>query len=113
MPLGYHLACKVNIDGNLILVDATLDPALQKIGLPVNEEWDGFNDTLSAINPCGDGELYHPSEAYLMQPGILDEKSLVFYNALNSWLDEIRNQRRDTEGQYQTRSSSKTQTNDV
>jgi len=90
MPISYHLACKVDIDGRLALVDATLDPALQKVGLPVNEKWDGVRDTLLAVNPCGDEQLYHPSEAYLMQPRIADEKSLLFYNELNSWLEKIR-----------------------
>lgn len=90
MPIGYHLACKVDINGRFILVDATLDPALQKIGLPVNREWDGIKDTLLAVNPCGEEQLYHPSEAYTLQPVIIDEKSLAFINGLNSWLEELR-----------------------
>lgn len=90
MPLSYHLACKVDIDGELILVDATLDPGLQKTGLPVNKEWDGVQDTLLAVSPQGEEQLYHPSEAWLMQPRIADEQSLAFYNALNLWLEEFR-----------------------
>ena len=90
MPISYHLACKVDIDGRLVLIDATLDPALQKVGLPVNEEWDGIRDTLLAVNPCGEEQLYHPSEAHLMQPRVADEKSLAFYNELNSWLEKVR-----------------------
>jgi len=90
MPISYHLACKVNIEGNLVLVDATIDPALQKLGLPVNEKWDGFKDTLLAMNPCGEEQLYHPSEAHLMQPPNTDEKSLAFYDGLNSWLEKVR-----------------------
>jgi hypothetical protein len=90
MPIGYHLACKVDIDGRFILVDATLEPALQKIGLPVNREWDGIRDTLLAVNPCGEEQLYHPSEARSTQPGITDEKSLAFINGLNAWLEKLR-----------------------
>ncbi len=90
MPLSYHLACKVDMDGKLVLVDATIDPALQKIGLPVNKRWDGFSDTLLAVNPCGEEQLYHPSEVRFMQLPITDEKSLAFYNRLNLWLEEIR-----------------------
>ena len=90
MPIGYHLACKVDIDGRFILIDATLDSALQKIGLPVNKEWDGIRDTLLAVNPCGEEQLYHPSEAHSMQPRITDEKSLAFINGLNSWLEKLR-----------------------
>jgi hypothetical protein len=90
MPLSHHLACRVDINGNFVLVDATLDLALQKLGLPVNHKWDGLNDTLLAVKPCGDEQLYHPSEASLMQPRMFDERALAFYDALNSWLDEIR-----------------------
>ncbi len=90
MPMSYHLACKVDIQGNLVLVDATIDPALQKLGLPVNNKWDGFSETLLAMNPCGEEQLYHPSEARLMQPQNTDEKSLAFYNGLNSWLERVR-----------------------
>jgi hypothetical protein len=84
-----HLACKVDIDGRLVLVDATLDPPLERLGLPVNKKWDGKSDTLLPIK-SGDGEeIYHPSEAYGLrsQP---DEKALIFYNELNLLLDKVR-----------------------
>jgi hypothetical protein len=90
MPVSYHLACKADINGNLVLVDATLDPALEKLGLPINKRWDGFTDTLLAVNPCGEEQLYHPSEACFMEPQKIDEKSSAFYTALNSWLETIR-----------------------
>ncbi len=54
LPISHHIACKVEIDGRLILVDATLDPPLQKIGLPVNLDWDGRSDTILPMTPCGD-----------------------------------------------------------
>jgi hypothetical protein len=89
MPPSHHLACKVDIDGRLVLVDATLDPLLERLGLPVNKKWDGKSDTLLPIK-SGDGEeIYHPSEAYGLrsQP---DEKALIFYNELNLLLDKVR-----------------------
>lgn len=89
MPPSRHLACKVDIDGRLVLVDATLDPPLERLGLPVNKKWDGKSDTLLPIK-SGDGEeIYHPSEAYGLrsQP---DEKALIFYNELNLLLDKVR-----------------------
>jgi len=89
LPTNHHLACRVDMDGELVLVDATLDLALEKLGLPVNKEWDGISNTLLPINPCGEEELYHPSEAYLTQARY-DEKSLVFYSELNRWLEEAR-----------------------
>ena len=89
MPTNYHLACKVDIDGKLVLVDATVDLALEKLGLPVNKEWNGISDTLLAVKPF-DEEIYHPFEAKLISPSF-DEKSLTFYTELNSWLEEARN----------------------
>ena len=89
MPPGHHLACKVDIDGRLVLVDATLDPPLERLGLPVNKKWDGESDTLLPIK-SGDGEeIYHPSEAYGLQSQP-DEKALIFYNELNLLLDKVR-----------------------
>lgn len=89
LPESYHLACKVDIDGNLVLVDATADLALETIGLPVNKEWDGVSDTQLPIGPCGEEQLYHPSEARYIEAR-LDEKSLAFYEELNSWLEKVR-----------------------
>ena len=89
LPLSHHLACKVDIDGELILVDATLDPPLKKLGLPVNEEWDGVSNTALPIIPCGEEQIYHPAEVSLMQPQ-RDPKSLAFYSELNRWLEVVR-----------------------
>ena len=89
VPTSYHLACRVDIGGEFVLVDATLDLALKGLGLPVNETWDGTSDTLLPMNPCGEGELYHPCEAHLLR-ALLDEKSLAFYNEFNPWLQEMR-----------------------
>jgi len=94
LPTSYHLACKVDIEGELVLVDATLDSALMKqalerFGLTVNKEWDGVSNTLLPMNPCGEEQLYHPSEAYLMQARY-NEKQLAFYRELNSWFEDVR-----------------------
>ena len=89
LPTSHHLACLVEIEGSLTLIDATLDPALAAMGLPVNEGWDGFGDTTLAIEPCGEQEIHHPSEAFLM-PAQRDERSLEFNQALNRWLDAFR-----------------------
>lgn len=89
LPTGYHLACRVEIEEKLVLVDATLDPALDKLGLPVNKEWDGMSNTLLPITPCGEEQIYHPSEANLVEAQY-DEKSMTFYRELNQWLEEVR-----------------------
>jgi hypothetical protein len=89
VPTSYHLTCRVDIGGRLVLVDATLDPALKRLGLPVNERWDGKSHTLLPMRPCGEEQLYHPSEAYSLQAQP-NEKSLAFYKELNLWLEELR-----------------------
>jgi len=89
LPTSYHLACRVDINGELVLVDATLDKPLKRLGMPVNEEWDGTSNTLLPVDPCGEEQLYHPSEACNIQ-GRPDGEALAFYEELNRWLDEIR-----------------------
>lgn len=90
LPSASHLACRVDIKGSLVLVDATLDPALGKLGLPVNQTWDGVSDTLLPIKPVGEEQLYHSSEVPLTQTGYPNEQAMEFYNGLNKWLDEVR-----------------------
>jgi hypothetical protein len=89
LPTGHHLACLVDIEGSLRTIDATLDPALAAMGLPVNEGWDGLSDTKLAIMPSGEGAIHHPSEAFLMTAQ-RDERSLEFDRALNRWLEAFR-----------------------
>jgi hypothetical protein len=89
LPMSHHLACKVEIEGRLVLVDATLDPPLEKMGLPVNRHWDGFSDTRLPMVPSGPEELFHPLEAFRMQPRS-GQQWLDFYAELNSCLEEAR-----------------------
>ena len=89
VPTSYHLACRVDIGGKLILVYATMDTALKVLGLPVNDDWDGVSDTRLPIIPCGEEQLYHPVEAKLMQARY-DEKALKFYSEMNHWLEKLR-----------------------
>ena len=89
LPTSYHLACRVEINNELILVDATADLAMERLGIPVNKTWDGINDTQLPIKPCGQEEIYHPDEAYLMRPQ-LDDDALAFYEKFNQWLEGLR-----------------------
>ena len=89
-PVGYHLACKVEINGRLVLVDATLDAPLSKLPLlPVNLEWDGFSDTMLPMTPTGEGITFHPLEAHVMKP-VVSGQALEFYAFLNQCMDEVR-----------------------
>ena len=89
MPVSYHLACKVEIGGRLVLLDATVDGRLKRLGLPVNENWNGFGGMLLPVTPVGEEQLFHPSEVrdYEAQ---YDEISLEFFSRMNAWLDRVR-----------------------
>jgi len=75
--MSHYLACRVDIAREFILVDATLDLALKRLALPVNEERDGKSNTMFPMTPCGEEQLYHPCEAY-PQRAVPDEQSLAF-----------------------------------
>ena len=88
MPVNTHLSLRVNIEDNFVLVDATLDPKLRTLGLPINN-WDGKSDTFLPIQPLGEESWHSREERELIVPDFA-EKSLVFYQQLNSWLEEVR-----------------------
>ena len=85
-----HLACRVEISGRYVLVDATVDPAISVIGLPFTASWDGMSDTALPVLPQGEEEIYHPSEAEMMPPPDLDDNALAFYAGLNTYFQRIR-----------------------
>lgn len=89
VPTSYHLACKVEIGGDLVLVDATVDSPLKKLGLPVNENWNGASDMVLPVTPVGEEQIYHPSEVGEYQARY-DEASLKFFSQMNAWLDRVR-----------------------
>jgi hypothetical protein len=89
MPISYHLACKVEIGGNLVFVDATVDSPLKRLGLPVNENWDGINGMLLPVIPVSEEQLFHPVETGEYQASY-DEVSLEFFGRMNAWLDRVR-----------------------
>ena len=91
MPPANHLACKVEINGRFVLVDATIDPPLGRIGLPMNESWDGESDTILPVLPIGEEELYSQSEADLMPPPDVTASQQAFYDGLNLYFQRIRN----------------------
>ena len=54
LPAAYHLAVKAQIEGKWVLVDASWDKPLAKLGLPVNDSWDGVSNTRNAVVPVSD-----------------------------------------------------------
>jgi hypothetical protein len=99
MHMGYHLACKAYINGKWVLVDATWDLPLKRLGFPVNQTWDGVSRTLNAVRP--EEEIIHENEEERVQYartrgwGLLAHKervlSLRFYDELSKWLQGARN----------------------
>ena len=85
-----HLACKVELNGRYVLVDATIDPPLASLGLPFTTSWDGESDTALPVLPTGEEEIYFPEEAELMPPPDLDANASAFYAGLNAYFQGIR-----------------------
>lgn len=97
LPIEYHLACKVRIDNRWTYIDATWDAPLKKAGFPVNEFWDGVDNTLIAIDPID--QIEHATaeerlEYVKSQKADWTEedrkRSEVFYERFNAWLAELR-----------------------
>jgi hypothetical protein len=88
MPINTHLALRVKIEDDFVLVDATLDPKLKILGLPIND-WDGKSNTLLPIQPLGEEAWHSREERELMVPNF-EQSSLVFYQKLNSWMEKVR-----------------------
>lgn len=89
MPVSHHLACKVEIGRRLVLVDATVDGPLKRLGLPVNENWDGFSNMVLPVAPVGEEQLFHPAEVRDYEARY-DDVSLEFFRRMNAWLDRVR-----------------------
>lgn len=97
LPLSYHLSCKAYIEYKWVLVDATYDPALKIAGFPVNEEWNGLDDTKNAVIPIE--EIIHESlnervtYEFTQKSRYNESEKLLsgeFVEKLNLWLENIR-----------------------
>jgi hypothetical protein len=96
LPPDHHLACKACIHDEWILLDATWDPPLKRVGFPVNEGWDGVHDTVNAVKSSE--ETLHASIRegikYVGSRTYYSEEQYVlwckFYDSLNRWLKDIR-----------------------
>ena len=90
MPITRHLACRARINDELVLVDATCDLPLERIGVPVNRTWDGFGNLALPVCPLDEEEIYHSSERGYLAPPSFSDVETEFYMSLNEWLDEVR-----------------------
>jgi hypothetical protein len=96
LPLTYHVACRVFMEGRWVLLDATWDKNLREKGFPVNK-WDGVSDTVLAVRAIGSFQhkgiekhqiFYHSR----MKNYTLKEKLMLarFTRLFNLWLARIR-----------------------
>lgn len=93
---GIHDAVEARIDGKVVLVDPTWDPALKSVGFPVLSDWDGVGATLP-ITPNANivvraGELKAGTDLFA-HFGIAwpqRQRTQAFNRALNAWTDEVR-----------------------
>lgn len=98
MPVCDHLFIQAKILGKWISIDATWDTPLEAAGFHVNYNWDGYSNTVPAVQKIE--EIVHPSlaarnlakqqlvagytpRAREVQPG--------FYKSFNEWLNSFRN----------------------
>lgn len=90
LPITRHLACKAYIENKWILIDATWDKGLRKIGFPVNETWDGKKNMKNAVKPVD--ETVETMETEEKEPYRFSEKLKLFrFSAMfNKWLDDVR-----------------------
>ena len=93
-----HSATEVLIDGHWRVVDATLDPALARIGLSVTS-WDGVGDSDVAFVPAGPiWRAGHDDESIAAAPTEIERAWLQappgagrrYRVAFNRWLDSAR-----------------------
>ena len=97
LPMEYHLACHAMIEDKWVSVDATWDLPLKKAGFPVNEKWNGKDETLIAVDPAEvlvhgsaverDSYVKKQKESWPVTQVAVYRK---FIDYLNTWLKDIR-----------------------
>lgn len=97
LPSAYHLAIKAKIESRWVLVDATWDLPLMKLGFPVNGCWDGVAGTRNAVRPVAETEHNTQEERYdyeMGKRGLLSERDKKLYGEFipkfNEWISENR-----------------------
>ncbi len=95
LPIQYHLALQIHLQGIDLLIDVTWDPILKKFGFPVNPD-DILNMKLGVI-PAGDPIAHSTAEERwefieTIKPTIPNPKLVnYFYTQLDLWLESVRN----------------------
>lgn len=86
-----HNFLKIKLGENWIIVDATWDEPLARLGFPVNENWDGESDMQICVQPF---EIFETSDPIASKQQKVSEMSesarkdrALFLKELTVWLD--------------------------
>jgi hypothetical protein len=97
VPIAYHLAVHARIGDQWVVVDATWDRPLARVGFPFNESWDGVSDTKLAVEPLDDSPHKDAQERMRFVKArkyswTADDHARTdrFASALNNWLEDVR-----------------------
>jgi len=96
LPVTYHVSCKVLLEDDWVLVDATWDKPLEKNGFPVNN-WDGKKNTSLAVKSIEEFENDNISTHQIFYRKKMKEYSFKdnlilarFTKGFNEWLASLR-----------------------
>jgi len=96
LPVTYHVACKVLLEDDWILVDATWDKFLETIGFSVNY-WDGEKNTSLAVKSIEEFENDNMAIHQIFYQKKIKEYSFKenlilarFTKIFNEWLNSVR-----------------------
>lgn len=96
MPLQYHCAIKISLDGQSFFLDATWDPPLGKVGFPINQIGEVLVNTENGVIPSGECIDHHSvleRNKYMKKITAGMKYTGVeqgFYSAFNQWLEKVR-----------------------
>ena len=96
LPITFHVAIKVFIEGVWVLLDVSWDKSLEKSSFPVNG-WDGVSNTVLAVKSIKEFEAFDIDAHHIfyrkkIKDYLLKEKVLLarFTKLFNKWISEIR-----------------------
>jgi transglutaminase-like putative cysteine protease len=97
VPIGHHLACEARIENEWVIVDATWDRPLARVGFPVNENWNGVSGTKLAVEPLGGVVHENPKGrvSFAQTPKSSwtandHARTDYFASVLSNWLEDVR-----------------------
>jgi hypothetical protein len=97
LPISYHVALHAFIENRWVVVDPSLDLPLKKAGLPVNDNWDGYSNTMIAfqffdtiIHNNEDERVNYAEKNRSLHSEIEKILEQKFLEKINKWLIDTR-----------------------